>query len=372
MTLIVHAPNVHQGGGRTLLLSVLNAVAVNDSIALLDSRLDKASAPPALAVECFSPSLLGRWRAERRVHRLAKPGDTVLCFGNLPPFFRNQGKVVVFLQNRYLFGQRDLRAFRPWERWRIRLERLWFARRLDATAMEIYVQTASMADELQRATGISARVFPFAPAATHSPTPPTEPQFDFIYVASGEPHKNHRQLIEAWRLLGQQGMFPSLCLTLDPKNNAALVQHLQRAVQDHGLNITNLGTVASTEMAQHYMQARALIYPSTLESFGLPLIEASKLGLPILASELDYVRDVVSPDMSFDPHSPLSIARAVRRFLRHGDKSQTVSSSAEFVQEILGRPQTGLTFTQSAYAEPTSGSTKQTALKEGTASHANC
>lgn len=372
MTLIVHAPNVHQGGGRTLLLSVLNAIAVDDSIALLDSRLDKASAPPALPVECFSPTLLGRWRAERRVNRLAKTGDTVLCFGNLPPLFRNEGKVAVFLQNRYLFGQRDLRAFSLWERWRIRLERLWFARRMDATSMVIYVQTPSMADELRRATGIEARVFPFAPKEPDRPAPPAEPRFDFIYVASGEPHKNHRQLIDAWKLLGQQGLFPSLCLTLDPKTHAPLVQHLQRAVQDHGLRITNLGTVASTEMAQHYMQARALIYPSTLESFGLPLIEASGLGLPILASELDYVRDVVSPDVSFDPHSPLSIARAVKRFLRLGDASKTVFFSAEFVQEILGRPQTGLTSTQSAYAEPTSGSTEQTALKEGAASHENC
>lgn len=341
MTLIVHAPNVHQGGGRTLLLSVLNAIAVDDSIALLDSRLDKASVPPALAVECFSPTLLGRWRAERRVSRLAKPGDTVLCFGNLPPLLRNQGQVVVFLQNRYLFGQRNLRAFTLWERWRIRLERLWFARRLDAASMAIYVQTPSMANELQRETGIEARVFPFAPMETHREALPEEPQFDFIYVASGEPHKNHRQLIDAWKLLGQQGLLPSLCLTLDPRTSAPLVQHLQRTTQEHGLHITNLGMVAATEMAQRYRQARALIYPSSLESFGLPLIEASRLGLPILASELDYVRDVVTPVASFDPNSPLSIARAVRRFLYENEGPERVSSTVDFVHAVLGQSPSG-------------------------------
>lgn len=341
MTLIVHAPNVHQGGGRTLLLSVLNAITVGESIALLDHRLDKASVQPTLAVECFSPTLLGRWRAERRVNRLAKPGDTVLCFGNLPPLFRNEGKVAVFLQNRYLFGQRDLRAFSLWERWRIRLERLWFARRMDATSMVIYVQTPSMADELLRETGIEARVFPFAPKESDHPAPPAEPQFDFIYVASGEPHKNHRQLIDAWKLLGQQGLFPSLCLTLDPKTHAPLVQHLQRVANKHGLRITNLGTVAAKAMAQRYRQAGALIYPSTLESFGLPLIEAAGLGLPILASELDYVRDVVTPDVSFDPHSPLSIARAVRRFLHESEAPQCVFSTMDFVQEVIGKPPPG-------------------------------
>ena len=344
MTLIVHAPNVHQGGGRTLLLSVLNAIAADDSLALLDSRLDRTSTPPALAVECFSPTLLGRWRAERRVKSLAKPGDTVLCFGNLPPLLRNQGEVVVFLQNRYLFGQRDLRAFTLWERLRIRLERLWFAQRMDASSMAIYVQTPSMADELQRETGIKARVFPFAPLETPPMDALEEPQFDFIYVASGEPHKNHRQLIDAWKLLGQQGILPSLCLTLDPHTNAALVQHLQSINREHGLRITNLGTVATSEMAQSYRQARALIYPSALESFGLPLIEAAELGLPILASELDYVRDVVTPVASFNPHSPLSIARAVKRFLHENEEPQRVSSPMDFVHAVLGQSPSGQGF----------------------------
>jgi glycosyltransferase involved in cell wall biosynthesis len=52
-----------------------------------------------------------------------------------------------------------------------------------------------------------------------------------------------------------------------------------------------------------------------MESFGLPLIEARQAGLPILASELDYVRDIVDPEESFDPFSARSIVRAVTRFM---------------------------------------------------------
>ncbi|WP_322469896.1 glycosyltransferase [Hydrogenophaga sp. SNF1] len=339
MTLIVHAPNVHHGGGRTLLLSVLNAAAAQDSIALLDARLDTSSLPPDLVLERFRPTLLGRWNAERRVRRLSQPGDTVLCFGNLPPLFRNKGRVVVFLQNRYLFGQRDLRAFAWRDRWRIRLERYWFSQRLDTAAMQVYVQTASMADELLRETGVVARVFPFIPTDTPSTSDPGRvepPEFDFIYVASGEPHKNHRQLIDAWTLLGTQGAFPSLCLTLDPQKHTALLHHLQQAQERHGLRITNLGTVAPADMARCYQRSRALIYPSTLESFGLPLIEAAQRGLPILASEKDYVRDVVTPAESFDPNSPLSIARAVSRFLRQNQAPRPVLSGAAFLSDVIG------------------------------------
>ncbi len=59
----------------------------------------------------------------------------------------------------------------------------------------------------------------------------------------------------------------------------------------------------------------ALIFPSKTESLGLPLIEAASAGLPIIASELDFVRDVCVPNETFDPYSSTSISRAVKRLL---------------------------------------------------------
>ena len=79
-----------------------------------------------------------------------------------------------------------------------------------------------------------------------------------------------------------------------------------------------------------------MIFPSTSESFGLPLIEATHAGLPILASELDYVRDVCSPVQTFDPTSPVSIARAVKRFLAAPEPALQLRSPQEFWRELLG------------------------------------
>ena len=88
------------------------------------------------------------------------------------------------------------------------------------------------------------------------------------------------------------------------------------------MNIFNLGLISEGEIQDLYLNAMALIFPSTLESFGIPLIEARDAGLVIVASELDYVRDIVDPEFTFDPVSPLSIARAVKRFL--GEKEETL------------------------------------------------
>jgi glycosyltransferase involved in cell wall biosynthesis len=84
-----------------------------------------------------------------------------------------------------------------------------------------------------------------------------------------------------------------------------------------------------------YGQVQALIFPSTFESFGLPLIEARQAGLPVLAPELDYVRDVLDPEQAFNPESPLSIARAVKRFLGFNDEPLALMDAADFMKSIL-------------------------------------
>ena len=141
-------------------------------------------------------------------------------------------------------------------------------------------------------------------------------------MASGEPHKNHLNLIKAWSLLAQQEIYPSLTLTLSEKKFSELVSWIEQQKREYSMNVFNLGLISEGEIQDLYLNATALIFPSTLESFGIPLIAARDAGLAIVASELDYVRDIVDPEVTFDPASPLSIARAVKRFL--GEKEETL------------------------------------------------
>jgi len=83
------------------------------------------------------------------------------------------------------------------------------------------------------------------------------------------------------------------------------------------------------------MESGAMIFASLTESFGLPLIEATRLGLPIVAPELDYVRDVCLPAQTFDPSSALSIARAVRRFLDCPEPTGALMTASEFWRELI-------------------------------------
>ena len=334
MTFIIHAPNVHQGGGRTLLLSLLEAAGNFPCIAILDERLELPPClPPSLTVIRVRPTLAGRLIGEWRLRCMARAGYAILCFGNLPPLFDCAGPVTVFLQNRYLLGRHDLSTFPLRTRMRLVAERLWLRLRL-TNRTQFLVQTPTMAREVVSTLGIQARTIPFLPSDDFGGVAENIRRFDFLYVASGEPHKNHRCLIEAWQLLARDGIFPSLCLTLDRERDGRLLEWIKSQSQEHCLRVENVGQISKGELAQCYLTSAALIYPSTMESLGLPLFEAARAGLPILAPELDYVRDVAVPVQTFDPNSAVSIARAVRRYLDVAEPVVRPSSPAAFLDAV--------------------------------------
>jgi glycosyltransferase involved in cell wall biosynthesis len=333
---LVHAPNVRAGGGFVLLQEVLEAVSDSLHIAHLDGRIQGRLRPPVGAELYYvERSLRGRLRAEWRLWKKCRPDDIVLCFHGMPPLLPVRGNVIVFLQNRLLLGGQPLGAFPFRDALRIRLERLWcllFRAHVD----EYVVQTPSMARALAGWHGGKPRirVLPFAADTMEGAAATNEAEYDFVYVAGGEGHKNHERLIEAWQLLADAGLFPSLALTVGGENHR-LVERLRRLGSERPVRIHNLGTLAREQVLNLYRRANALIYPSTDESLGLPLLEAAAAGLPIVAAERDYVRDVVVPAETFDPESPVSIARAVRRFLGQPEAPLSVATAQAFVEQIL-------------------------------------
>ena len=342
MRLIIHAPNVQRGGGRTLLLSVLDAARTRpSSMAFLDQRLEiTAELNRDLSITRVVPTIMGRLAGEWALRCAAQDSDRVLCFGNLPPLFRVSGRVFVFLQNRYLVDRCPLDGFPSRVKWRLMIERLWL-RYCRAHAHTFIVQTKSMQQLVVSVLGQAVEVMAIFPELSgyQRRRPQKEADrttmYDFLYVATGEPHKNHSNLIEAWKILAADSLYPSLCLTIAESDSPELFQLIEKVKRDYKLNLFNVTAVLPTEVRHLYSQARAMIYPSFMESFGIPLVEARQAGLPILASELDYVRDIVDPEESFDPRSPQSIARAVKRFLQVPELPFPILSCDAFVDRLV-------------------------------------
>lgn len=345
---VLYAPNVHTGGGFVLLHALLDAWPRSMPLTVfLDARArGRLPTPEGAATSWVRPTVVSRLTVEFALRRAADVHCTVLCFHDLPPLLPSLAKVLVFQQNKNLFWHKSLPAFGFRTRVRLLLERA-VSRMFRHRVTQYVVQTPSMQRALLQWYGAGVkcglpdvRLLPFADDTSGGPGAGSRTTvWDFIYVADGEAHKNHLMLLAAWHLLAQEGLHPSLALTLSPRDTVLKHAVETQAVQA-GLRVVDLGQLPHARVLSLYSTARALIFPSICESFGLPLVEASRLGLPILASELDYVRDVCTPAQTFDPASPVSIARAVKRFLQWPEPALKLHTPQEFWQELL-RPSPG-------------------------------
>lgn len=336
--LLLYAPNVHTGGGLVLLQSLLNSWPQNSSlVAWLDIRAQNLlKLKDTAKIQWVSASISSRLKSELTLAREASVDDCVFCFHGLPPLIPIKSSIYIFLQNRLYIQSLSLKGYSWQLRQRLRFEKtVAFLLRTRCTCY--WVQTPTMARDLKLWYGknsVSVKVLPFSQPTVHT-APSESAKWDFLYVADGVAHKNHRSLVEAWVLLAQQDIKPSLALTLS-KRDESLFAWIEQQIASHGLKISNLGQMPHDKLLSLYGQSKALIFPSLSESFGLPLIEARQAGLPILASELDFVRDVCEPEQTFDPASPTSISRAVRRFIGQADLPLNPVGAAEFLDDLLG------------------------------------
>ena len=290
----------------------------------------------------IKPTIISRLLSEKWLVKNAKPNDLVFCFGNLPPLFKVNSRIILFVQNRYLIQRLSLKGFSLKVKIRLSLERFWFKYRLRFVD-SIIVQTPTMKHLLKKnfEHEIPIKIMPIISGTNDndverpmiSDDETQRSKMKFIYVASGEPHKNHIRLIEAWKLLAEEEIYPSLSLTLDL--GSELGEYVTNLARKHELCITNLGFLDQNQIPRLLKNYDALIFPSTLESFGLPLIEARQAGIKIIASEKDFVRDIIDPEETFDPYSPISIARSVKRLLRIETKTINLFKAQAVIDELV-------------------------------------
>ena len=77
-----------------------------------------------------------------------------------------------------------------------------------------------------------------------------------------------------------------------------------------------LGHVEDAEMPALYSAARALVFPSLYEGFGLPALEAMASGTPVIASNATGLAEVVGDaGLTVDPTSVEQLADAMARIL---------------------------------------------------------
>lgn len=117
----------------------------------------------------------------------------------------------------------------------------------------------------------------------------------FLYPATPLTYKNHRDIILSLLRIKSMAQNQFLKIRIHFTFNKSEDEDLYKLILKNSLekNFIFEGILPHDELLSLYKSVDAILYPSYIETLGLPLLESAALGLPILVSDLPYAKDVV-------------------------------------------------------------------------------
>lgn len=308
--------------------------------ALLQARAGGRSAAPPLSLTLFSsswkdrllrdPALAGAALVDRRIpvqllnlswHRLGwpsieqltgEPFDVVQSMHPLLTPARHAAQVITIHDLNFITHPERTRA-------EIRRDYRTLARRHAQRAARVIVVSEFTAREVQAAFDLPPQRLsvcsPGAPPGWVART--TRPAEGYIlFFGTLEPRKNVGALLDAYALLaGQRTDLPPLLLAGQATEQSG--PWLERLTQAplRG-RVRHVGYVDPAARYELYAGACLLVQPSFEEGFGLPVLEAMTVGVPVVAAERGALPEVLGgAGQLFDPASPDDLAAAIRRVI---------------------------------------------------------
>ena len=165
-----------------------------------------------------------------------------------------------------------------------------------------------------------------------------------LYVGNIKPHKNLERLIEAFAL-ARAGGLDDLRLVI-VGDEISKYPPLRQTVHRHRLDkqVRFLGFQPYDTLAAFYRLARAFVFPSLYEGFGLPPLEAMASGTPVVTSNVSSMPEIAGgAAILVDPHEPASIAQGITTAVTDAARR------AELIDRGLARAR-NFSWTQSVHA----------------------
>jgi len=217
---------------------------------------------------------------------------------------------LLFIQQSFPYSSEALRRS-PWKvRFRMTGIR-WVTRRSARAADHILVQSEAMRATISKAFGIDAgRISAFLPTApVLSDRQAKSKRLDImraasnrcaiLYVGNDSPHRN-LDVVERGLRQFPEAERPRCFATLPGSSPFC-----------RSGSAVGLGTLSRDELSEAYRNATLLVMPSLVETVGLPMLEAMRIGTPVLAADRPYAHEVCEDAAEF--FDPLSAGDFVRK-----------------------------------------------------------
>lgn len=187
-----------------------------------------------------------------------------------------------------------------------------------APNLEVITISEFSQDEITEVLGIPSNRITVTPLASSKDTRNVDtskvPEYPYIvYVGGLEQRKNVDNLLKA--IVQAKHSAPDIRLIVTGKYSPhPLITPVPDLIQTYGLesNVTLSGYISDAELTGLIQEARALIYPSTYEGFGLPILEGMALSTPVITSSIGVMREVAGDAAELvDPHNVSDMARGI-------------------------------------------------------------
>jgi len=122
-----------------------------------------------------------------------------------------------------------------------------------------------------------------------------------VYLMVGTPgrRKNQSYVLDIFERLWNDGGNIALCIVGRVGTDSADMVRRIHQHQEWGRRLFMLTDANDNDLEYCYKNARALVFPSLCEGFGLPLIEAMQCGLPVMASDIPIFREIGSDFVAY-------------------------------------------------------------------------
>jgi glycosyltransferase involved in cell wall biosynthesis len=144
-------------------------------------------------------------------------------------------------------------------------------------------------------------------------------RFRFFYPAYPRLFKNHELILDAVHILEREGSFDyEVWVTFDAHTSPYARSLVTK--YEHLRSVKWLGVLAHSAVLERYRYTDCLLFPSKLETWGLPIMEFKVTGRPMIVADLPYARETVGSyeQVAFVPvDSPSRLVELMRGAIRN-------------------------------------------------------
>lgn len=332
-----------QTGTRTFSEELIREIKQDASVELVELSPSKLKPPKGFFSKALSHILFIYWKVFDLPLKARKANiDYLICPDYVAPFL-------------LLGNVKTLPVFHGCNIWELpqnynTLWRLYFsflARLGEQKAFRVLTVSEFSKDRLVQVLGINSEKINVIPIGSKNAILDNDaylngkkpPKYEYLlHIGILDKRKNLPLLVEAFDLLEDKHLHLILVGGRPSKRLMDGYPDIIAKINQLGLTgrVHLEGYVADEDLPTYYRHAKAYIFPSIYEGFGIPILEAYHYGLPLAASATASLPEVVGKGgLLFDPHKVVDIAQVISKVLHLSDTE--LSNMQKEQKEILAR-----------------------------------